>query len=223
MRIAPVVHHGRQDDGRPVRSSMTSAPVPSTMVQGGGEPMSTVLVTGAGGFIGGHLVARLRAEGVAARPRRRPDPARRVAPVLRRRGQPVRGPPGARRVPQRLRGRRHRLQPRRGHGRHGVHREQQGAVHALGADHDPHARGGAPGRRAAVLLLVVGLRVRRPASRSHPRSSRSGRRTPIRPCRRTATGGRSCSASAWPALLRGLRPRDPRRPLSQRLRASRNL
>ena len=61
--------------------------------------MKSVLVTGAGGFIGGHLVARLREHGGREHPRRRPGAARRVAPALRRRGQPFGRSPGLRQLP----------------------------------------------------------------------------------------------------------------------------
>ena len=123
--------------------------------------MTSVLVTGAGGFIGGHLVARLREQGVEHIRGVDRVPLGRVVPALRRCRQPERRPAGPGGLPERLRGHRHRVQPRRRHGRHGVHREQQGAVHAVGADLHPHAGGGPPGRGAAVLLFLVGLRLRR--------------------------------------------------------------
>ena len=56
--------------------------------------------------------------------------------------------------------------------------------------------GGARGRRGAVLLLLLGMRVRRRQADRDRASPRSRRTTPIRPCPRTATAGRSSSASA---------------------------
>ena len=54
-------------------------------------------------------------------------------------------------------------------------------------------------RRRAILLLVVGLRLPRRQADRAPTSSRSRRTTPIRRCPRTATAGKSCSASACAA------------------------
>ena len=105
--------------------------------------------------------------------------------------------PGRRRAGRR--GRRHGVQPGRRHGRHGLHREQQGPVHAVGADLDPHARRGPAGRRASGSSTP-----RRPAStprstRPAPTWSPSARRTPTPPCPRTATAGRSSSPSGCAA------------------------
>ncbi len=66
-----------------------------------------------------------------------------------------------------------RLQPRRRHGRHGVHREQQGRLHALGAHQHAHADG-----RAQTPASSASSTPRRPAStpptsRRRPTSSRS--------------------------------------------------
>ena len=94
-------------------------------------------------------------------PCRRRQARRRVVPGLRRRREPGGQPRAARRVPRGHRGRRHRVQPGRRHGRHGLHREQQGPVHALGADQHPHAGRRQGGRGRALLLLVVRLRLRR--------------------------------------------------------------
>ena len=174
--------------------------------------MANVLVAGGGGFIGGHLVGSLLADGHCG-PRGRREAARRVVPGPRRRGEhpgadltetDVACPP-----PRRMRP---RLQPRGRHGRHGLHREQQGAVHAVGADQHAPADGGARSRRRALLLLVVGVRLRRRASRPRPTSRRSRRPTPTRPCPRTATAGRSCSASgcaATSARTSASRPASP--------------
>ena len=161
--------------------------------------------------------------GGRAGPRRGPRPPRRVAPALRRRRQPVVRPPGPGRVRACLRGRRHRLQPRRRHGRDGVHREQQGPVHALGADLDAHARGGPQGRRAAILLLVLRLRLRgRQAGVTRSRAPARGGRLSGH-ARGRLRLGEALQRADGPPLLRGLRARDPRRPLPQRLRARRDL
>ena len=112
------------------------------------------------------------------------------------------------------------VQPRGRHGRDGVHREQQGPLHALRADQHAHADGRARRGRRALLLLVVGLRLRRRAPDRPRTSRRSTRRTPIRRCPRTATAGRSSSASgcaatsartsgwplAWPATTTSTGP-----------------
>ena len=100
------------------------------------------------------------------------------------------------------RGRRRRgrgLQPRRRHGRHGLHRGEQGALHALGAALDPRADRGPRRGRGALLLLLLGLRLRRREAGQPRRSRRCGRPTPTRRCPRTATAGRSSSASACAA------------------------
>ena len=89
------------------------------------------------------------------------------------------------------------VQPRRRHGRHGLHREQQGAVHALRADQHAPADGRTRSRRASDSSTR-----RRPAStpptsrRRRRRRGRSRKRTPIPPCPKTVTAGRSFSASA---------------------------
>ena len=188
--------------------------------------MTSVLVTGAGGFIGGHLVARLRRRVVEHDVRgvdRVPvDQWHQRFDDVDNRCADLQDPIG--RVPQRQRGRRRRLQPRRRHGRHGVHREQQGPVHAVGPDQDAHARCGRD-RPACSASSTP----RRPAS-TRPDKQESPEVEPLR------------EADAYPAmpedgygweklfsermcrpLLRGLRPRDPRRPLPQRLRPERHL
>ena len=144
----------------------------------------------------------------------------------------TRGSPRARRV-RRVRGRRGaRLQPRLRHGRHGVHREPQGGVHAVGADQHAPAAGRGGGRCRAVLLRLVGVRLRRGApdlARRHP-AARGGR-LPGR-CPRTATAGRSCSASgcavtsprtsasrrAWPATTTSTARTGPSRAAGRRPR-----
>ena len=152
------------------------------------------LVAGAGGFIGGQLVRDLLAKGLRVRAVdkkplqdwyfRSPEAENLVADLqlaetLRHGGQ----------------GRRPRLQSGRRHGRHGLHREQQARcmLSVLISTHMLH--GGPRSRRRALLLLVLRLRLHRRQADQCRRDRRSRKRTPIRPCPRTATAGRSCSPS----------------------------
>jgi nucleoside-diphosphate-sugar epimerase len=83
--------------------------------------MTRVLVTGAGGFIGGHLVARLREDGVGdvrAVDRVPRDQWYQCFDDVDSRVADLQGP---RRLPGCLRRRRRRLQPGGGHGGHGVY------------------------------------------------------------------------------------------------------
>ena len=182
----------------------------------------TVLVTGAGGFIGGHLVDRLLQTGLDVRAvdvkpldewYQVHDDAENVVGRLLRPGRRAQGR------------RRHRrdLQPRRRHGRHGLHREQQGRVHAVGAHQHPHAGRRARRRHEAVLLQQLGLRLqRRQADRPERHRPQGGRRLPGRPRGRLRLG-EALHRADGPPLPRGLRPRDPRRPLPQRLRPARHV
>ena len=143
---------------------------------------------------------------------------------LRRRREPRARLSLAGRLPRGGRRRRPRLQPRRRHGRDGLHREQQGALHALGADQHPPARW-----PPATPASSASSTPRRPAST--PPTSRT---TPEVPA--LARGGRlpgdaggrlrlgeAVQRAHVPPLPRGLRPRDPGRPLPQRLRPARHL
>ena len=172
--------------------------------------MNHVLVTGAGGFIGGHLVRRLREDGVRSVRAVDCKPLDEWYQVFDDVENVARRPAAARRLPRGRRRRRHGVQPGRRHGRHGLHREQQGPVHAVGARHHAHARGRPRGRRRALLLLVVGLRVRRRASRRRPRSSplREADAYPAMP--EDGYGWEKLfSERMCPPLPRGLRPRRP--------------
>ena len=51
-----------------------------------------------------------------------------------------------------------------------------------------------------LLLLVLGVRLRRGQADAARRGAAARKTTPIRPCRRTATAGRSCSASGCAAI-----------------------
>ena len=158
--------------------------------------MQRVLVTGAGGFIGGHLVRRLRDEGVAHVRAVDVKPLDEWYQRVRRRRERRRRPAGLRGVPRRAaEGADDVFNLAADMGGMGFIENNKAAVHAVGADQHAHADGGPRGAGRALLLLVVGLRLRRGQAGRAPRSRPSARRTPIRPCRRTATAGRSSSAS----------------------------
>ena len=120
-----------------------------------------ILVTGAGGFIGGAMVAELRRQGyrriraVDIKPLDEWyqvfDDVENLVLDLNLKENCERAAEGASRS----------LQLRREYGRHGLHREQQSPVHAVGADQYAHAAGRAEVRRQAVLLFLLGLRLQR--------------------------------------------------------------
>jgi hypothetical protein len=91
------------------------------------------------------------------------------------------------------------LQPRRRHGRHGLHREQQGLCMLSVLINTHMLMAAKRSRRRALLLRVVGLRLQRRQADRRPDVTASRKRTPTPRCRRTATAGRSCSASACAA------------------------
>ena len=147
-----------------------------------------VLVTGAGGFIGNHLVDYLKAHGYWVRgvdikmPEYSDTPGGRV-----RAARPA--PLGC--VPAGDPRRRPRLRARGRHGRHGVHlalprhdpAEQR-------PDRPAHDRGGSGERRVALPLHIVRVHLsREPADRGQ-RRPRSRRTTRIPPSLRTGTAGR---------------------------------
>jgi hypothetical protein len=91
-----------------------------------------------------------------------------------------------------------RVQPGGGHGRHGIHRDQQGPVHALRSDqYEPASRRSGAGHRA-IFLRVVGVRLRRQADVGRGRIP-EGRGCVPRRCPRTATAGRNSSTSVCAA------------------------
>ena len=181
--------------------------------------MDHVLVTGAGGFIGGHLVRRLREDGVGRIRAVDCKPKDEWYQVFDDVENVAHRPPAARGLPRRHRGRRHGVQPGGRHGRHGLHREQQGPVHAVGARVDPRARGRPRVRGRAPVLLVVGVRLRgREAALARGGAAARVRRLP-RHARGRVRLGEAVQRADGPPLPRGLRHRDPRGPLSQRVRA----
>ena len=187
-------------------------------------PSKTIVVTGAGGFIGGHLVPRPARS--RARTSARSTSSRSTSGTSSSR-RPTTGSSTcaiATRATTALRRRRRRLQPRRRHGRHGLHREQQGRLHALGADqHAP-----APGRARAPASSASSTPPR-PAS-TRPTSSTSPDVTALKEAdaypadaRGRLRLGEALQRAHVPPLPRGLRPRHARRPLPQRLRPARHL
>ena len=157
----------------------------------------------------------------AAVDRREAD--RRVVPALRRRREPPARSPAPRGLQGGVLQRATGLPVRVRHGRHGLHRDAQGRVHALGADQHAHAGRGQGRRRRAFLLLVVRLRLpRRQAARRRRHAVARVRRPSGRSGRRLRLGEALFRAHV-PALPRGLRAGDPDRPVPQRLRARRRL
>ena len=177
-----------------------------------------VLVAGGGGFIGGHLVADLLSQGLTVRcvDVKPFSEWYQVHPgVENLQIGPLAARHGVRRVTRRADG----LHAGRRHGRHGLHREQQGGLHAVGADQHPHARGGPRHRGRALLLLLVGLRLRRRQADRAPRSPRCARQDAYPAMPEDGYGWEKLFTERMcPPLPRGLRPGDPGRPLPQRLR-----
>ena len=93
-------------------------------------------------------------------------------------------------------GARRRLQPGSRHGRNGLHRDQQGALHALGADQHASARRprGTPASSAFLFASSACVYAAEQADRPDVTAAEGGGRLSRR-CPRTATAGRSCSAS----------------------------
>ena len=182
-----------------------------------------VVVTGAGGFIGGHLVRVLQERGHSQDPRRRREAARRVVSKDARRREPGGRPRPARALPGRRQGRQHDLQPGRRHGRHGLHRDPQGRVHAVGAGQHPHAGGGQGSRHAALLLFVVGLRLQRRQADPHRRHRAQGRGRLSGDAGGRLRLGEAVQRAHGAPLPRGLRHRHPGGALPQRLRPGRHL
>ena len=181
-----------------------------------------VLVAGGGGFIGGHLVSDLLQPGphvrvVDVKPpsewyQVHPD-AENVVADLSLLEHAMAQTEGARRG----------LHARRRHGRHGLHREQQGALHAHGAHQHAHAAGRQAARGRALLLLLVGVRLRRRQADRHRRHRPQGGRRLPGDARGRLRLGEALHRADVPALPRGLRAHHPGRPLPQRLRPARHL
>jgi len=136
---------------------------------------ANVLVCGAGGFIGGHLVNSLFARGAASvravdiKPfdewyQKNPAADNRIldlqlrSPAWKRPRTSTESSNGGR------------------YGRNGFYREQQGAVHVERAGQHAHAGGGQGSRRQALVLLFVGLRLQRRQAEGIRSGSAEGRR-----------------------------------------------
>ena len=145
---------------------------------------------------------------------------RRLAPGPRGRRERRRRSPGDRRLHGGLRGDGRVLPTRRRHGRHGLHREQQGAVHALGPDQHAYAAGGRRARTRSRSSIPLPPVFTMPTSRRAKTWFPSGRRTPTPRSPKTATVGRNCFPSGCAATsgrTSGLRTRVASLP--QRVRA----
>ena len=161
-----------------------------------------VLVCGAGGFIAGHLVARLKEEGDWVRGVDIKEPE--FGPSARRVPTPRPARPGA--VPGRGH-RRRRLRrgvpTRRRHGWHGVHPLRRVRDHAQQrADQPQHGRRGRRAGDQRLLLLLVGLHL--PGHGDRRAGADRGRRLPRSPRQRVRLG-EALRRARGP----GLRPRLP--------------
>ena len=112
-----------------------------------------IVITGAGGFIGGHLVSAFRARGYKAIRARRHQAVARLVPALRRCRESLARSESTRELRNRGPRRPRDLQPRRQHGRDGIHRKPQSALHAFRSDQYAHAAGGRPTRGATLFSI----------------------------------------------------------------------
>ena len=172
-----------------------------------------ILVTGAGGFIGGQLVGHLLKQGFsnvrAVDYKEMPDwysfhpEAESIQRDLRLIDACQEVTSGVDYV----------YQSGGRHGRHGFHREQQGRSACCRVLINTHLLMAARERgREALLLRLLRLRLRGGQADATPTSPRSRKRTPTPRCRKTATAGRSCSASgcaATSARTSACRPASP--------------
>ena len=167
----------------------------------------TILVAGGGGFIGGHLVAHFRQQGfkhirsVDIKPL---DEWYQVFDDVENVAGRSQAP---RRLPGRLPRRRRSLQPRRRHGRHGLHREQQGPVHALGADqHAPAAWPRAKPASTASSTRQSACVYNADKQKQRRHRPAQGRRRLSRHARRRLRLGEALLRADVPPLPRRLRP-----------------
>ena len=172
--------------------------------------MKTALVCGAGGFIGGHLVKRLKREGFWVRGvdlkfhEYRRDRGRRFRRrrSARRRLLPSGGRSAVRRG----------LSARRRHGRRRLHlhRRARRRRHAqFGDDQPQHARTPATSGRSSGSSIRRRPACTRPTTRTTRTIPTAPKTPPIRPRRTANTAGRSCSASGCISPMPQLR--DARR------------
>ena len=197
--------------------------IPGTDVSRGMNKDDLIVIAGAGGFIAGSLTRYFARAGLHQHPRHRSQAAARLVPARpgrrvhlrrsQRRGQCHRGRQG------RDRG----LQPRRGHGRHGLHRELPRRVPALDPGQHPPDRGLLPRRRGPLLLQLQRL-----CLQHRPTEDARGRRT--QGVRRLSGHGRARlrlgeagQRDVLPGVLGRARAGDPHRPLPQHLRPQRHL
>ena len=168
-----------------------------------------ILVAGGGGFIGGHLVAHFRNQGykhirsVDVKPLDEWyqvfDDVENVEADLKLREA----------CQSACKGVSESLQPRRRHGRHGLHRKQQSPLHALGADQHPHARSRSTPKSIASFTRSV-LAFTTPISNATKTSCRSRRRlittTPAGPSAATLSCPAPRSCARWPNWPCGICP-----------------
>ena len=180
----------------------------------------SVLVSGGGGFIGGYLVSALLADGAEVR-------AVDVKPVeewhqhfdgVENLQLDLRLLEDCRRAAE---GMDHVYNLACRHGRHGLHRGQQGELHALRADqHAPAeaARELGVERYFFASSACVYAADKQATAATSPLSRKP---TPTRPARGRLRLGEAVQRAMCRHFTRGLRARDPGRPLPQRLRPAR--
>ena len=104
----------------------------------------------------------------------------------------------------------HDLQPRRRHGRHGLHREQQGPVHAQRADQHAHAGGGTEAGVERFFYASSACVYNADKQKDVNSPGAEGRGRLPRDARRRLRLGEALQRAHVPALPRGLRHVDTR-------------